>query len=66
MKATSNIICFFLMIVLMSNSAVSQSGNNTRGITSIEGSVVSLVAKRESGTEPISLRDVFLYENSVE
>lgn len=54
------------MIALTWNSAVSQSRNNTRGIASIEGSVVSLVAKRESGTEPISLRDVFLYENSIE
>ncbi len=66
MKKAFEIIGLFVMIVSMSNSVLSQSRNNTRGISSIEGSVISVTAKRESGAVPIGLADVFLYENSIE
>lgn len=66
MTWTSKIITTFLMIFLMSNHALSQSRNNTKGLSTVEGSVISVTAKRAVGNEPISLKDVFFYENSIE
>jgi Ca-activated chloride channel family protein len=66
MASTSKIITTLLMILLMSNYALTQSRNNTRTLSTVEGSVISVTAKREKGSEPISLKEVFLYENSIE
>jgi len=66
MDLTSKIITTLLMILLMSNYALTQSRNNTRTLSTVEGSVISVTAKREKGSEPISLKEVFLYENSIE
>ena len=66
MRAPSKIILFLLMIALTSQFVGGQSRNNSKGISSIEGSVVSVTARRVSGNEPVTLQEIFLYENSVE
>lgn len=65
MKALK-IIGLLFLVLSMSESAISQSRNNTRGVSSVEGTVISVTAKRESGEAPITLSEIFLYENSIE
>ena len=61
-------ICTSLLFACLfsAGSVLAQSGYSTRGNADAEGSVVAVTATRATGTEPIRLDELWLYENGVE
>lgn len=61
------VLYFSLFFLLCATSAKAQSGHSARNITSADGTILSVVAKRTDGsTDPIKLENLYLYENAIE
>lgn len=56
-----------LSLVFSAAFANAQSGHSARNITSADGTIVSVVARRTTdSTDPIKLENLYLYENGIE
>ncbi len=56
-----------LFLLIFTAVVTAQSGHSSRNITSADGTIVSVVAKRTNGsTDPIKLENLYLYENGIE
>jgi Ca-activated chloride channel family protein len=68
MKFSGKIVCqLSLILLLFASVSFAQSRNNAKGAGSLEGSIVSIVARRTNGSvEPIKPENIALYENDVE
>lgn len=68
MRFSAKKICLLSLILLAAASiSNAQSRNNAKTTGSLDGTILSVVARRDSGsTEPIKLEDLSLYENGIE
>ncbi len=56
-----------LALVISATFTNAQSGHSARNITSADGTIVSVVARRTTdSTDPIKLENLYLYENGIE
>lgn len=56
-----------LMLVGLTAGSYAQSAHSAKNITSADGTILSVVAKRtDDSTEPIRLENLYLYENGIE
>ena len=56
-----------LVLLFLTSASFAQSRNNAKASGSLEGSIVSVIAKRDNGSaEPIKPENLALYENGVE
>ena len=55
-----------LIFLLLASASFAQSRNNAKASGSLEGSIVSVIARRTSGADPIKPENISLYENGVE
>lgn len=56
-----------LVFLLLADASLAQSRNNAKASGSLEGSIVSVVARRDNGApDPIKPENIALYENGVE
>lgn len=65
--STKLILHFSLALLFFTTLANAQSGHSAKNITSADGTILSVVAKRTDGsTDPIKLENLYLYENAIE
>ena len=55
-----------LILLSVVNLSIAQSRNNAKSTGSLDGTILSVVARREGSTIPIKLEDLSLYENGIE
>ena len=56
-----------LILFLFASFSNAQSGHSARNITSADGTILSVVARRtDDSTEPIKTENLYLYENGIE
>lgn len=56
-----------LFLLLFGSVAYPQSGHSARNISSADGTIISLVARRTDGSaDPVKLENLYLYENGIE
>ena len=55
-----------LVLLLAVGFSIAQSRNNAKSTGSLDGTILSVVARREGSTLPIKLEDLSLYENGIE
>jgi len=62
-----NVWLLSLFLLLAFVSATAQSRNNAKATGSLEGTILTVVARRDNGsTEPIKPENISLYENAIE
>ena len=67
MKFSAKKIWLVSLILLTAvNLSIAQSRNNAKSTGSLDGTILSVVARREGSTIPIKLEDLSLYENGIE
>ncbi len=56
-----------LVLLLATNFSIAQSRNNAKSTGSLDGTILTVVARRDNGsTEPIKVENLSLYENAIE
>ncbi|HEY0426348.1 MAG TPA: VWA domain-containing protein [Pyrinomonadaceae bacterium] len=68
MRFSAKIVCQLSLILLLAASlSFAQSRNNAKATGSLEGSIISVIARRDSGAaDPIKPENISLFENGVE
>jgi Ca-activated chloride channel family protein len=68
MRFSGKIVCqLSLVLFLLAGFSFAQSRNNAKGAGSLEGSIVSVVARRTNASaDPIKPSEISLYENDIE
>lgn len=65
--SVKNIWLLSFIVLLATSFSVAQSRNNAKSTGSLEGTILTVVAKRDNGsTEPIKVENLSLYENAIE
>ncbi len=68
MRLSGKIVCqLSLCLLFLTGVSFAQSRNNAKASGSLEGSIVSVIARRDNGAaDPIKVENLALYENGVE